>query len=790
MDNNNLDVRFQLNVILGELSKGHIAVLTPEVKKFLAKCAVTYAQMHVDQFDNDQKEGLKYLIMICNILYNRTDMQILPVEDGIYDMCMELYKKFDPNFQVGSIVVQFNDKIDKELREDGVQKTIQPIYFIEQPPKDEIRDDFRQQLKSFNGSISYVDLLAMERAKAITGGGINGKRTHDTKHNHPDLVGTLDKCKFVLDKDAIEKDCYNDDNVEILERDFFVKHIQEGIILPDQQLDIVIELKYDGISVEADCTDRIISARTRGDTGIGKAVDLSSILEGYEFPHNTVLKDRTVGVKFEAIITKSALEQFNKERGYNYANCRTAIVGLFGGNDYREFQKYITLVPLALDRNDVPEIKNREEEINVLNRLYYSKGEKLRHVIIHGNYKTCLYLIKKFAEEAKYARNYLDFMFDGIVVSYLDEGIRQRLGRQNYINKFSMAVKFDPLEKVTIFEGYTYEVGQTGNICPMIHYSPVSFNGTIHDKSSGQSYNRFKELDLKIGDAILVTYTNDVMPYVNKMTCEANNINHQKGPSEQFITHCPICGSKLVISESGKTVSCPNVTCAGRRNARAVNMLQKLNIKGFAENLLVKANLFTLTDMVNVDLEYLIETLGNGYGTNFYNAIHRLFETPTEDYRWIGSLGFTNVAAKKWKIVFDYTTLKEFVETMDRSIDDGTQLLLNIPKLGVSAAQTIITEYKFYKEDIHTILEKANVIDSKFVKVGKSIRFTGCRNKQLEELLRNKGYDADSDGSVTKSTDILIIPYSGFTSTKTAKVGPSTIVVPIDEFMNDMEKFL
>jgi hypothetical protein len=116
--------------------------------------------------------------------------------------------------------------------------------------------------------------------------------------------------------------------------------------------------------------------------------------------------------------------------------------------------------------------------------------------------------------------------------------------------------------------------------------------------------------------------------------------------------------------------------------------------------------------------------------------------------------------------------------------------LLNIPKLGVSAAQTIITEYKFYKEDIHTILEKANVIDSKFVKVGKSIRFTGCRNKQLEELLRNKGYDADSDGSVTKSTDILIVPYSGFTSTKTAKVGPNTIVVPIDEFMNDMEKFL
>ena len=29
-----------------------------------------------------------------------------------------------------------------------------------------------------------------------------------------------------------------------------------------------------------------------------------------------------------------------------------------------------------------------------------------------------------------------------------------------------MAVKFDPLEKQTIFRGYTYEVGKNGNITP------------------------------------------------------------------------------------------------------------------------------------------------------------------------------------------------------------------------------------------------------------------------------------------------------------------------------------
>ena len=130
-----LDEKFQLNMILEELSKGHIAILTQDVKVFLGHVAAKYAQTPMESYSADRIEALKYLVMICNILYNRTDMQILPVEDGVYDMCMELYKKFDPHFQVGSMVVQFQDKVDKQLRADGQQKTIQPVFFIEQPQK-------------------------------------------------------------------------------------------------------------------------------------------------------------------------------------------------------------------------------------------------------------------------------------------------------------------------------------------------------------------------------------------------------------------------------------------------------------------------------------------------------------------------------------------------------------------------------------------------------------------------------------------------------------------------------
>ena len=53
-----------------------------------------------EELTKEEIEDLKYIIMSCNILYNRTDMNILPVEDGFYDLLLEKYKKYDAHFQV------------------------------------------------------------------------------------------------------------------------------------------------------------------------------------------------------------------------------------------------------------------------------------------------------------------------------------------------------------------------------------------------------------------------------------------------------------------------------------------------------------------------------------------------------------------------------------------------------------------------------------------------------------------------------------------------------------------
>ena len=783
-----VDISKKLQDIFEELIKSNISVLTPEVTKLLSEEAVYLEKLQYP--DETHIRSMKYLIMICNILYNRTDLLVLPVEDGVYDLLLESYKRFDPNFQVGSAVVQFRSAAEQLHPE--IKNKVCPFVKL---PKVEKRDEVRQavydRLSSFDknklDSRDFkINPFVMVDREAIT------KRQHDTKHNHPDLVGSLDKCKFVTDKEAIDAKAYNDPNVKILERDFFQKHIKKGIINPYEEYEMVLELKYDGISVEADCNRQVVSARSRGDTGIGEASDMTPILEGYQFHRNLIIND-PIGVKFEAIMTKSALDKFNEERGTDYANCRTAIIGLFGKSDAYKYRDYITLIPLAVDRAQVPQITDRIEEIEFANSLFQTHGEPLRYMYIRGNVDQLLYQIDKFVQEAYAFRDYVDFMFDGVVVSYLNEGIRAALGRVNYINKYSMAVKFNPLSKLTIFLGYTYEVGQDGRICPMIHYNAVEFFGTIHTKSTGSGLSKFNELHLKIGDIIKVTYVNDVMPKVYPVDCEHNRNN--TNPYEEFPTTCPICGSELVISETGKTAFCPNIDCDGKVISRMSNMLQKMNVKGFAESTIRALGVRHFVDLMYLTYDQVALQIGPVNASNFMEAIDQIKNGNMFDYIVVGSLGFTGVATNTWKLIFSNIKLKDLMFDLEHLEPEKVIAgLCSINGIGIKTAETIVNEYQYYRNDLLYILQQCQItqtIDNlNLMNKRKEIRFTGCRDLQLSEQLIKLGYDADGKAGVTKSTDILIVPYKGFTSLKVSRVSKNCKIIPIQEFKSDMQKYL
>ena len=789
-----------LTTILDCLKKKDLSIMTQDSIKMINSIAIKIYNTPIDNLSGADIDGLKTIILICNLLYNRTNLRVLPIEDGFYDLLLELYKKFDPNFQVGSYLVEFDEIDDKTTTSIKEKEIICPIEFYPEKERNELSQSIYDEIilkdkPILNQKDMYICPIEFEAAYIP-------KRMHNIEHNHPMLVGTLDKTKFVLSQDAINAGVFDDDNVKILDRDFFQDHINKGIYSDDRELSIVCELKYDGISVEADCNFTVQSARSRGDTGMGAASDMTPILKDYIFKQaSCMIGEEPLGVKFEAIMTKSDLYRFNVARNKNYANCRTAIVGLFGASDAYLYKDYITLIPLALDLDQFnklhPEtpITNRLQEISFINKVFVSNGEPLRYCYFKGTPNELLYMIKLFVDEAIYARDYLNFMYDGIVVNIIDEDIREALGRKNFINKYSIAVKFDPLEKQTTFRGYTYEVGQHGDITPMIHYDPIEFNGTIHTKSTGSSKDRFNKLNFKPGEIINVTYVNDVMPYVSKLDCKQNRDNpNQPIP---FITHCPVCGTELIESNSGKSALCPNQECPARVTQRMTNMFAKMNIKGFAEATFNALNVSSLRELCSISYDQFISILGEADGNSMYQIIwNNLLSKSQKDYIIMGALGFTSIARKKWEDILKHVTLKE--------LHDNYQSLLNmnlhpqeifskfsyylsskIPNIGMMTCNTIVAEFPYFFEDIKFIVNSMIIEDS----YGKDnsgklqVRFTGFRNSQLVEQLITAGYDA-GDGSITKNTNILLVPYNGFTSSKVTKAQkiPNILIMTETEF--------
>lgn len=767
-----------LNYIWQELQHGNISVIfNLSERSVINEQALRILNVDPSHMTVDDIAILDLLVKICNIVYNNSETPS-PLEDGIYDRLMVRYRGIVPEgYQVGAPVVLFNEEQIAEM--DKLDNLKCPI--ITEPK--ECRDGlFHQNFRAEPPIMVDYDPTPVDRS-------VYKKQTHQNivvPHKYPKLVGTLDKCKFTLNKEAIELGCFDDPDITIFERDFLGAHIAKGIINQYEPFTLILELKYDGMSVEADVTNRILSARSRGDTNQDLAEDLSVVLGDYVFPRAPeITRNEAFGMKFECIISKSNLARLGSLRGKEYKNGRNGLIGLMKSLDAYAYRDLITLVPLetSLDIDPITEIE-------FMNK-YFTTDVYMKYAVVTGTYNEVLFQVYRFVKEAEQMRPYLPFMYDGVVVHYYDQRIRDMLGRVNSVNKYSVAIKFNPLKVETVFTGYDFTVGQNGVVTPMIHYMPVEFLGTIHTKSSGHSLQRFNELNLAVGDTIEVEYRNDVMPYVVRRVEDAHSKYSNLGERRpiEFPMICPSCGQRLSVYDSGKSVVCTNYSCRDRVLARIVNMMKKLNIKGFADSSLKKLNVQSLTDLLSIvnNPKRAYDALGEVSGNKFIQALNNFMTIPIDDYRVIGSIGFTNIAIETWKKILFRITPDRIVYSSDAELH---QELSFIRGIGDVTAYTIIKERQFFAKDILTLMSLKNVRKTYGIKK-KTIRYTGCRpDDELTAYLEAQGFDANPNAGVTRTTDILIVPEVGHDSSKVRKCGPNTKIIAIDEFKRHVDYYL
>ena len=718
-------------------------------------------------------EVIKTILVISNIVYNNTDRNRLFLEDGIYDLAINQFNKITGGLSpVGAPPVSF------PCQEDGTgpfqpaptpEGVINPFHWV-----DTNNMIYFDDIGSYSNQMLLSDFsVEPPPMDYILGRGFDPTSSY---HKYPELAGTIDKCQFTTFAETINLPEENKEKVEVFEK-YFHDNYQKGLEPP-----LVVSLKMDGVSVTASMNGpEIVTAVSRGDTANDEAQNLTHIfaLSTFKRAEGVVERGTTFGIQFECIITDYKLELLRQNEGITYNNKRTAVIGLLGRKDARKYRGYLTLVPIRT--SGIPELENdRVAEIEFLNR-YYSEGVELPYAFINtNNYEIALFQVFSFVTSAEKMRDYLPFMYDGVVVEYTKPYVKEALGRHNSVNKWQKAIKFQAQKKISRLTDISYTVGYTGRVIPMAHFEPVEFFGGIHDKTTLHSYKRFKELGLKPGEFVQLEYRNDVILYLDKVDAPANQLN--TNPPYEFPTVCPFCGTPLEFSDN--VVVCPNKLCEEKLFRKASLMLAKLNFKDFSYETVKKLNIHGLHDLMTINPITVCQVLGDVLGFKFIAQIEYMVDAEYYDYRYFDALGFPNIGMDKWSKILQNVAVHNLINDDDETIRDR---FLTIPGIGPQAVESFLEYRKLYIDDlmeVYTLLCDDHIISTFGDVQGKKItvRFTGCRDSQLCEALNKTGkFDASGTKGVTKITDILVVPYEGYTSSKLSKIGPGTRVLTLEE---------
>lgn len=747
--------------ILSELNNGKITITHEDIITINQLCARFLNETYTDY------ETIRNILEISNILYNNTTHDVLPLEDGVYDLVVVKYNNLTGDkAPVGAPPIHFepdSEKANPELLENH-DELIQPVVIIDS------NSLYRKEIMANEIPIKEDFEYNLDNEEIP---GVGDK----VSHNYPELVGTLHKCKFVLTNDAENVGANTDLSVKIFERDFFYPTFNTAYQFAYQKncnnpaVQFIAMLKYDGVSVEAEiCGDTIVTATSRGDTANDEATDYTPIFGGYKFARAKGMEPKTFGMKFEAIITYENMYRLAELTGRTYKNPRVAVIGILGSKDARKYRDFITLVPLRTSGiNFIDPI----QEANFMNK-YYSSGVNLKFALLSGQYYDLLWQVRKFTAEAEFMRPYMGFLYDGVVISYIDPDVRRVLGRRNSIDEWSMAIKFNPMSKQTHFYGYKYTVGQEGKITPMAYFAPVEFLGTVHDKTTVHSLKRFNQLALRKGDIVEITYVNDVICYLTKPEIEANASN--KSPIIKFPEYCPSCGGEITVSDSGASAYCLNMNCPAKVITRTTNMLDKIGIKDFGRAYIERLGITNLTSLLKLDKKKVISEIGEVMGNKLFDRINEICTKEYPDYRVVGAIGFSSVGEARWKLILSKFSLEYIINSSRKELIGGLKAIKGI---GQQMAETIANERQYFKEDLLTIASMTNIRRSFGTEnlYKPAVRFTGIRSDSLVKAFNDKGFDADGNKSVTKSTAILIVPYVGYSSSKMNKISNKCMVM-------------
>ena len=530
-------------------------------------------------------------------------------------------------------------------------------------------------------------------------------------------------------------------------------------LAPDHSVEYICELKIDGLAISIKYEDgRLVSAATRGDGSIGEDVT-ENIKTIFSIPK--VLKDnRTFEVRGEVYLPRKSFELLNSERESNnevlFANPRNAAAG-----SLRQLDSKIT----AKRRLSafIYSIVGDDSIISQENALNTAKEYNLP---VNPNFKLC----KNIDEVIDYINYWtehkknLPYDIDGIVIKVNSYSTQEEVGYTQKSPRWATAYKFPEEELATKLLDVELSVGRTGIITPVAILDPIVISGSTVSKASLHNKDIIEELDIHIGDMVVVKKAGEIIPKVVRVVRELRTEGSIKYTMPNT---CPSCGQQTYTKENDPFTRCKNPDCPDQNIRRIIHFASRdaLNIEGLGDKVvttLYEKGIITHTiDLFSLEREKLIslDRMGEKSVDNLLNAIENSKQNSLD--KVIFALGILNVGKKAGKILAEkYLNLTNL---MNATLDE----LVNLDDVGQITAESIL-DYLSDENNIKFINDLIKVgmnpqyevqeVNTDNIFAGKTVVLTG----KLVELTRNEAkeylekYGAKVTGSVTSKTDLVI----------------------------------
>ena len=521
----------------------------------------------------------------------------------------------------------------------------------------------------------------------------------------------------------------------------------------------VVEPKIDGLSMSLEYENGIfVRGATRGDGAVGEDVT-ENLRTVRNLPQKLENAPARLIVRGEVYMSHESFESINAQREISgealLANPRNAAAGSIRQQDpkiaaSRKLDIIIFNLQLCSDRT----FETHADSLDYLQSLGfptvpYQKCEDLQ---------SCCDRIDWIGDN----RGNYPFDIDGAVIKINDLSQRAALGSTAKFPRWAVAYKYPPEKKESIVRQILVQVGRTGVLTPKAVIDPVRLAGTTVTNATLHNQDFIDNLDLRIGDTVLVQKAGEIIP-------EVLSVNKDKRP-EGTVPYkmpmvCPECGAPVERDEDGVALRCTGAECPAQRLRNIVHFASRdaMDIDGLGVSLcdaLIKAGLVNSP----AELYYLepqsvanLERMGQKSAENLMAALEKSKENGLA--KLLCAFGIRQVGQKAGKV------LAAHFKNLDELMDATELELMTIPDIGATTAAFIRDwfdspqsqhQIQLLREAGVSFESKEQIVDHRFA--GKTFVLTGA----LEHFTRDEAgtiiekFGGKTSGSVSKKTSYLL----------------------------------